>query len=77
MDSGDFDSYAKLYRSYDALRKSLKFTEAQNKEDKAGEFDAVGAIEKEHEERYKLLKRKAALFLNGKLKRLEILLMLF
>ena len=44
MDSGDFDSYAKLYRSYDALRKSLKFTEAQNKEDKAGEFDAVGAI---------------------------------
>lgn len=44
MDSGDFDSYSKLYRSYDALRKSLKFTEAQNKDNNATEFDSVGAI---------------------------------
>lgn len=44
MDSGDFDSYAKLYRSYDALRKSLKFTEAQNKDESTAEFDNVGAI---------------------------------
>lgn len=44
IDAGDFDSYTKLSRSYDALRKSLKFTEAQNKEEKAGDFDSVGAI---------------------------------
>ena len=44
MDAGDFDSYAKLYRSYDALRKSLKFTEAQNKDNTAKEFDSIGAI---------------------------------
>lgn len=44
MDSGDYDSYAKLYRSYDALRKSLKFTEAQNKEQKSGDFDSIGSL---------------------------------
>ena len=44
MDSGDFDSYSKLYRSYDALRKSLKFTEAQNKDKANQEFDSIGAI---------------------------------
>ena len=44
MDAGDFDSYSKLYRSYDALRKSLKFTEAQNKESANQEFDSIGAI---------------------------------
>lgn len=44
LDSGDFDSYTKLSRSYDALRKSLKFTEAQNKDNNATEFDSVGAI---------------------------------
>ena len=44
MDSGDFDSYSKLYRSYDALRKSLKFTEAQNKDGKSADFDSIGAI---------------------------------
>jgi hypothetical protein len=41
MDAGDFDSYSKLYRSYDALRKSLKFTEAQNKENANQEFDSI------------------------------------
>lgn len=44
MDSGDFDSYSKLYRSYDALRKSLKFTEAQNKDKANQDFDSIGAI---------------------------------
>lgn len=44
LDSGDFDSYTKLSRSYDALRKSLKFTEAQNKDSANQEFDSIGAI---------------------------------
>ena len=44
LDTGDFDSYAKLYRSYDALRKSLKFTEAQNKDGDNSDFDSIGAI---------------------------------
>lgn len=44
MDAGDFDSYSKLYRSYDALRKSLKFTEAQNKDNANQDFDSIGAI---------------------------------
>ena len=44
IDCGDIDSYQKLSRVYDALMKSAKFTEAQNKEDKAGQFDSVGSI---------------------------------
>lgn len=44
LDSGDIDSYSKLARAYDALMKSAKFTEAQNKEDTNGAFDSVGQI---------------------------------
>ena len=44
IDSGDVDSYQKLSRVYDALMKAGKFTEAQRKEEKSGEFDSVGQI---------------------------------
>lgn len=44
LDSGDIDSYSKIARAYDTLRKSLKFTEAQRKEDKAAEFSCYGQI---------------------------------
>lgn len=44
IDCGDIDSYQKLSRVYDALMKSAKFTEAQRKEEKTGEFDSVGQI---------------------------------
>ena len=44
IDSGDIDSYQKLSRVYDAMMKAAKFTEAQRKEEKSGEFDSVGQI---------------------------------
>lgn len=44
LDCGDIDSYSKLARASDALRKSLKFTEAQRKEDKETEFSCYGQI---------------------------------
>lgn len=44
LDTGDIDSYTKLARAYDALMKAAKFTEAQRKEEKSGEFDAVGQV---------------------------------
>lgn len=44
LDSGDYDGYAKLARAADALRKSLKFTEAQRKEDKTAEFSCYGHL---------------------------------
>lgn len=44
IDTGDTDSYSKLARSYDALMKSAKFTEAQRKEERSGEFDSVGQV---------------------------------
>lgn len=44
LDSGDIDAYAKLSRASDSLRKSLKFTEAQRKEDKDSEFSCYGQI---------------------------------
>ncbi len=44
IDSGDVDSYQKYSRVYDALMKAGKFTEAQRKEEKSGEFDSVGQI---------------------------------
>lgn len=44
LDTGDMDSYAKLYKAYDTLMKSAKFTEAQRKEEKSGEFDSVGQV---------------------------------
>lgn len=44
LDSGDVDSYSKLARAADTLRKSLKLTEAQRKEDKSTEFSGYGLI---------------------------------
>lgn len=44
IDCGDVESYQKLSRVYDAMMKSAKFTEAQRKEEKSGDFDAVGQI---------------------------------
>lgn len=44
LDSGDVDSYAKLARAADTLRKSLKLTEAQRKEEKGNQFSAFGLI---------------------------------
>lgn len=44
LDTGDYDTYAKLSRAYDTLMKSAKFTEAQNKDGDSNEFDSVGAI---------------------------------
>lgn len=44
LDCGDIESYQKLSRVYDQMRKSTKFTAVQNKEDKGDEYDAVGAI---------------------------------
>ena len=44
IDSGDIDSYQKLSRVYDAMMKSAKFTEAQNKEGKGDFVDSVGEI---------------------------------
>lgn len=44
LDTGDIDTYSKLAKASDALRKSLKFTEAQRKEDKEAEFSCYGQI---------------------------------
>ena len=44
IDCGDIDSYQKLSRVYDAMMKSAKFTEAQNKETKADFVDSVGEL---------------------------------
>ena len=41
---GDVDSFQKLSRTYDSLRKSCKFTAAQNKEEKGDFVDCVGQI---------------------------------
>lgn len=44
LDSGDVDSYSKLARAADTLRKSLKLTEAQRKEEKTSNLDSIGMI---------------------------------
>lgn len=44
IDCGDIDGYQKLSRTYDSLMKSAKFTEAQKKEEKVGDFDCIGQI---------------------------------
>lgn len=44
LDQGDLDGYQKLSRVYDSLRKSAKFTAAQNKEKKENCADAVGVL---------------------------------
>lgn len=44
IDCGDVESYQKLSRVYDALMKSAKFTEAQNKEEKGDFVDCLGQM---------------------------------
>lgn len=44
IDCGDVDSYQKLSRVYDAMMKSAKFTEAQNKETKSDFVESVGEM---------------------------------
>jgi hypothetical protein len=44
IDCGDMDGYQKLSRVYDSLRKSAKFTAAQNKEQKSDYVDSVGEL---------------------------------
>ena len=44
IDCGDVDSYQKLSRVYDAMMKSAKFTEAQNKSEKGDFLDSVGEL---------------------------------
>lgn len=46
LDSGDIETYSRIARASDALRKSLKFTEAQRKEEKAAEFSCYGLFVK-------------------------------
>lgn len=43
-DCGDVDTYQKLSRVYDAMMKSAKFTEAQNKDGKEDFVDSVGQL---------------------------------
>ena len=44
IDAGDIDTYTKLARPYDALMKSAKFTEAQNKEASNDSFNSIGEL---------------------------------
>lgn len=44
VDQGDMDGFQKLSRVYDSLRKSAKFTAAQNKEAKGDYVDSVGEL---------------------------------
>lgn len=44
LDCGDIDGYQKLSRVYESLRKSAKFTAAQNKEEKNDFVDCIGEM---------------------------------
>ena len=44
LDCGDVEGYQKLSRVYDTLRKSAKFTAAQNKQQKSQFIDSVGQL---------------------------------
>ena len=44
IDMGDVDSFQKLSRVYDAMMKSAKFTEAQNKDKEGNAIDSASAI---------------------------------
>ncbi|MCD8210327.1 MAG: hypothetical protein LUC37_02155 [Prevotella sp.] len=44
VDCGDMDSYRKLSAVYDSLRKSAKFTAAQNKEQKVNCISSIGEL---------------------------------
>lgn len=44
LEDGDVNGYAKYSSAFDQLRKSAKFTEAQNKEEKSAYLDSVGEL---------------------------------
>lgn len=44
LDTGDLESYSKIARASDSLRKSLKFTEAQRKEAREEDFGCYGQL---------------------------------
>lgn len=44
LDIGDASTYKSLQTSYDSLRRSAKFTEAQNKEDTSRYLDSIGEL---------------------------------
>jgi hypothetical protein len=44
LDLGDASTYKSLQTSYDSLRKSAKFTEAQNKEEQTRYLDSIGEL---------------------------------
>jgi len=44
IDAGDIETYQKLSRVYDAMRKSTKFTAVQNKEDKNDAITSIGEL---------------------------------
>ena len=44
LDCGDVEGYGKYSRTYDMLRKSAKFTAAQNKDEKGDAVDSVGEL---------------------------------
>ena len=44
LDCGDVEGYQKLSRVYDTLRKSAKFTAAQNKQEKSDFIDSIGQL---------------------------------
>lgn len=44
LEDGDVNGYSKYSGAFDQLRKSAKFTEAQNKEEKAQYLDSVGEL---------------------------------
>ena len=44
IDNGDFEGYQKLSKVAESLRKSAKFTAAQNKADKDDQFDSIGQL---------------------------------
>ena len=44
IDCGDLDGFQKLSRVYDSLRKSAKFTAAQNKDAKGEAFSSIGEL---------------------------------
>lgn len=44
IDTGDIDGYQKLSKVSEGLRKTMKLTAAQNKQDKGDVFDSIGEI---------------------------------
>lgn len=44
LDVDDFSSFQKLSATFDSLRKSGKFTEAQNKEEESRDLDSIGEL---------------------------------